>query len=529
MGPRRPVPAGRRGRHGRDRRAQQGPVDAGLRPAARRRLSGGRDVDRRRAGDDDRALEPGGRLDTADAAARARARGHDTADRVPRLPLPGGPLERRRPGLDPPVLLGARRAARPRRHLRPRRRRRRQGGRRVPARGPARQGLPARRRGRRRPRARRLHRHRGDRRAPVGRPADLRGQAAMSGDRPAVATGLAARADELLADARRAREAGAWGDLRALVSAVLALDPANAEAEALLAGWADRRQMTLMFCDLVGSTAMADDRDPEEMGAILRRYRVTCTDVLERFGGFVEDHQGDGMLVRFGYPEVHEDDARRAVLAGLEVVAAVGACAEELRATHGVELHVRLAVHTDLVLLDNGAVTGPAPNEASRLQGFAPPDAVVVSDLTEALVRDAFELEPIGVVALRGVSRPMAAFVVRGERAAGDAAGSEAPGPFVGRRAEREQIAALWQAAVADRRDARPDRRTPARAVLVTGGPGIGKSRLVREAARAAGARCAECRCSSFHETTSLFPFRRLLERAAGIEDGDEGERRLAK
>ena len=145
--------------------------------------------------------------------------------------------------------------------------------------------------------------------------------------------------------------------------------------------------MTLMFCDIVGSTAMADGRDPEDFSDILRDYRATCTAVIERFGGYVEDRQGDGLLVRFGYPEVHEDDARRAVLSALEMIRAIRDRAQRLGVDDDVALQLRVAVHTDLVVLDGDRIEGATANEAARLQTLAEPDTVVVSDNTQALVR----------------------------------------------------------------------------------------------------------------------------------------------
>lgn len=352
----------------------------------------------------------------------------------------------------------------------------------------------------------------------------------MTTERHRVSGRLADRVAELLADARDARDGGRWHDLRALAGAALTLDPGNAEAEALLAGSAERCQMTLMFCDVVGSTAISDTHDPEEFGEILREFRAACAEVIERFGGFIEDHQGDGMLVRFGFPEVHEDDARRAVLSGLEMVRAVHARDQRLHERFGVDLRVRVAVHTDLVVLDGGMVTGLAPNEASRLQAVAEPDSVVISDATHALVRDDFEVEPIGLVELRGMSRPVAAFKVLRERATRRLATGTELTAFAGRRRERARIEELWRAACEDLRGAAAGADVPAaRALLVVGPPGIGKSRLVHEAARGLGAACLECRCSSYHEATSLFAFRRVLEQACGIVEEDAADARLAK
>ena len=351
----------------------------------------------------------------------------------------------------------------------------------------------------------------------------------MTVDRNPRSGRLAERVRELLADARLAREAGHWSELRSLTSAVLALDPANAEAEALLTALGERRQMTLMFCDVVGSTAIADACDPDEYAEILREYRDTCTEAIERFGGFIEDHQGDGMLVRFGYPEVHEDDARRAVLSGLDMVTALQERGRRLSAEYGVDLHIRVSVHTDLVVLDGGIVTGSTPNEASRLQALAKPDTVIISDATHALVCEHFDVEPMGFVDLRGVSRPVKAFTVLGEHSGGQLQVAAGLSPFSGRGREREVITGIWRDACEDWHAPRDRPSATVRALLITGGAGIGKSRLVLETTRGMGARCLECRCSGYHEATSLFPFTHLLEDACGIAEADDGDARAAK
>src|SRR3954452_20502479 len=183
----------------------------------------------------------------------------------------------------------------------------------------------------------------------------------MPGDR------IAKRVEMLLEDARAARDDGDGEQLRALAGAVLALDPANAEAQQLLEGSARRCQMTLMFCDLVGSTALSQRLDPEDMKDVLREYGGIVARAVERYGGFVEDRQGDGLLVRFGYPSVHEDPARRGVHAALAIVRELRRESPALRRSHGVDVHVRIAVHTGMVVIDDGGVVGAAPNEAARL------------------------------------------------------------------------------------------------------------------------------------------------------------------
>ena len=322
------------------------------------------------------------------------------------------------------------------------------------------------------------------------------------------------RIEELLADARLAYAGGDHEEAAALAAAVLSLDPDNPEATSLLAGLDQRRQMTLMFCDLVGSTALADGMDPEELGAILREYRTTCSAVIERYGGFVEDCLGDGVLVRFGYPWVHEDDARRAVVSGLEIVRAMAA--------HDLDLHVRIGVHTGLVVVRPGEVVGAAANEAHRIQSAADPDTVVISDTTYALVRDLFDVEPLGPAALRGVSRPFELFAVVGERPSAPLRASALQTPFTNRTGEQAVVAELWQAAAAGSTDA-------TRALLVTAPAGMGKSRLVWECACRLDSRLLACGCSGYHRTTSLHPFGPLLREICGVDADDDAAQRLAK
>lgn len=325
---------------------------------------------------------------------------------------------------------------------------------------------------------------------------------------------------ELHEAVRRAQAAGDHEDARAKLRAIQALDPGNALAESLLDGSARHCQMTLMFCDLVGSTALAERLDPEDMSEVLRAYRTVCAGVVERYEGFIEDRQGDGLLVRFGPPRVHEDDPRRAVLTALGIVDALRDRSAEIQRRHGVELAVRIAVHTGMALIEAGDIIGPLPNEAARLQGLAAPGTVRISDSTWALVRGYFDVEAHGPATLRGVSRPVETFTVRGERASAPLEAMTRLTPFVGRERESAVIAELWQRAVGG--------GSPP-AVLVTGGPGIGKSRLLMESARALGASFRLCQCSGYHTTTSLHAFGRLLSELCAITDEDGPQERLEK
>ena len=188
----------------------------------------------------------------------------------------------------------------------------------------------------------------------------------------------------------------------------------------------ERRQLTVMFCDLVGSTALSERLDPEELRTVVRAYQDAAGDVIQRLEGHVAQYLGDGLLAYFGYPRAHEDDARRAVSAGREIVAAVEALSGRLAAEMRVTLAVRIGIHTGLVVI--GEVGGRArqeqlalggtPNVAARVQGIAEPGAVVISGATARLVQGLFVLRDLGPTALRGVATPLRLHQVLGESAA---------------------------------------------------------------------------------------------------------------
>jgi class 3 adenylate cyclase len=361
-----------------------------------------------------------------------------------------------------------------------------------------------------------VERVRGGRLAPKTRSSPRHGTrtgAAVSDQR------IARRVELLLADARAALSGGERAEVDALAKAVLALDPGNAEAGMLVDGSDQRIQMTLLFCDLVGSTELADRLDPEEVSALLREYRLLCTDVIGRFGGFIEDRKGDGLLVRFGYPWVHEDDARRAVLSGLEIIEAIGG--------HPRGLSVRIAVHTGLVVIDRGEVVGATPNEAARLQTLATPGRLVISDSTQALVHRHFELRPRGEIALRGISRPIAVYDVLGANPGRQPQDASGLTPYTGHVAELELVGARWRRTLVSLAGPHADGGAPG--LLVMGPAGIGKSRFVGEAAGRLGARSLVCGCSSFRSTASLHPFVGLLETVCGILPDDDSAQRLVK
>ena len=239
---------------------------------------------------------------------------------------------------------------------------------------------------------------------------------------------------------------------------------------------AERRQLTVMFCDLVGSTALSTRLDPEDLRAIISAYHRCCTTLVEQNGGFVAKYMGDGVLVYFGYPQAHEHDAERAVQAGLSLVDAV----PKLIAAEGTPLQVRVGIATGLVvvgdLIGSGeaqerGVVGETPNLAARLQAIAAPGMVVVAERTRRLIGNLFELQDLGNQDLKGIAGPVQAFAairrsaVESRFEALHVAGLTA---LVGRDQEFELLLRRWSQAKAGE----------GQVVLLSGEAGIGKSRL---------------------------------------------------
>ena len=237
---------------------------------------------------------------------------------------------------------------------------------------------------------------------------------------------------------------------------------------------AERRQVTVMFSDLVGSTALSARMDPEDLREVISAYQKCVAETVQRFGGFVAKYMGDGVLVYFGYPQAHEDDAERAVRAGLELVAAVG----DLK-THA-PLQTRVGIATGLVvvgdLIGSGAsqeqaIVGETPNLAARLQGIAEPNSVVIAESTRKLLGNLFELEDLGAQDLKGIAGPVRAWAaLRASSAEGRFEALHASGltELVGREEELELLLRRWSKA----------KTGEGQVVLLSGEPGIGKSRL---------------------------------------------------
>jgi class 3 adenylate cyclase/predicted ATPase len=298
-------------------------------------------------------------------------------------------------------------------------------------------------------------------------------------------------------------------------------------------GWdeAERRLLTVMFADLVGSTALSTRLDPEDMRKIIGAYQRRCAEVIAKSGGFVARYMGDGILAYFGYPQAHEEDAERAVHAGLELIEAVG----KLDDGAGSVLHMRVAVATGLVVVGDlrsegvaqeHEVVGETPNLAARLQTLAEPDTVVISGSTRRLLGELFETRALGTVSVKGFSAPVPVWQVTGASAVDSRFEALRRGsietPLVGREEEIELLLRRWQQA----------KRGDGCVVLISGEAGIGKSRIAQTVlARLSGEPHIRLRyfCSPHHTDSAFYPIIRQLERAAGFEQEDTPETKLNK
>ena len=276
----------------------------------------------------------------------------------------------------------------------------------------------------------------------------------------------------------------------------------------------------MLFCDLVDSTVLASQLDPEELREVVRAYQDTCAKVIARFEGHIAQYLGDGLLVYFGYPLAHEDDAQRAVRAGLGMMEALGQLNTRLAQERGVHLAVRLGIHTGLVVVgDVGGGTrqeqlalGETPNLAARLQGIAAPNTLVISATTFQLLGGFFACQPLGTPLLKGQAQPLAVYRVLYEsmaRSRLEAAGSTGWTPLVGREQEIGLLRERWAQV----------KEGVGQVVLLSGEAGIGKSRLVQvlkdHVASEPQAWLTPCQCSPYYQNTALYPMIDLLERVA--------------
>jgi class 3 adenylate cyclase/predicted ATPase len=309
-------------------------------------------------------------------------------------------------------------------------------------------------------------------------------------------------------------------DRKALLKAIAALgEPAPTPRQE-----AERRQITVMFCDLVGSTALAEALDPEELRGVMQAYQSAAGGIIERYGGHVAQYLGDGLMTYFGWPQAHEDDAERAVRASLDIVEAINA----------MDLQVRVGIATGPVVVgETGAgdasvpklAVGETPNLAARVQGLASPDDIVAADSTRRLLGAVFTLDDLGAHSLKGIVEPVQAWRVA-DIAAAEGRLTAVRGShltaFVGREAELALLAEKWEQAKAGE----------GQLVLLSGESGIGKSRLaqaIRERAIADGAMASLYQCSPYHTNTAFHPISDYVARDAGFSSDDPAAIKLER
>src|SRR5438552_1831017 len=288
-----------------------------------------------------------------------------------------------------------------------------------------------------------------------------------------------------------------------------------------------------MFCDLVDSTALSGQLDPEDWRDVVRAYQQVCTKVIQRYDGYIAQLLGDGLLVYFGYPQGHEDDAQRAVRTGLGILTAIEDLNKELKREKALQLAMRLGIHTGLVVVgamggggrQEHLALGETPNIAARIQGLAAPNTLVVSSATYRLIQGYFECQDLGAQTLRGVAEPLNVYrVLRESGAQGrlDIAQPRGLTPLVGRESEVTLLLERWEQAKAGH----------GQVVLLSGEAGIGKSRLVQmlkdHVAHEPHTRW-ECRSSSYFENTALFPVTELFQRLLRFQAEDTPDEKLGK
>jgi class 3 adenylate cyclase/predicted ATPase len=296
---------------------------------------------------------------------------------------------------------------------------------------------------------------------------------------------------------------------------------------------AERRQLTVMFCDLVDSTRLSSQLDPEDYREVVRAYQSVCTEVITRFDGHIAQLLGDGLLVYFGYPHAHEDDAQRAVRTGLGILAAMEDLHTRLQQDKGIQLALRVGIHTGLVVVgamggggrQEQLALGETPNVAARIQGLAAPNTLVVSSTTYRLIQGYFACQDLGAQSLRGVAEPITVYQILRESGATsrlDIAQPRGLTPLVGREQEVGLLLERWEQVKAGH----------GHVVLLTGDAGIGKSRLVQmlkdHVADEPHVRW-ECRSAEYYQNTVLFPLTDLFQRILQFETRDTPAEKLGK
>lgn len=294
---------------------------------------------------------------------------------------------------------------------------------------------------------------------------------------------------------------------------------------------AERRHITVLFCDLVGSTQLSEELDPEDFRQILRVYQDTCGYVVNKYSGHLAQYLGDGVLVYFGYPGAHADDSQRAVRCAIEIVSEMKNLVNFRQNQQDINLSVRIGIHTGLVVVgDTGGgknhghlALGNTPNIAARLQALAEPDTIMISPATYRLVRDYFECELMGAFSLKGVSHKLDIYRVERERKYPVSFKSDPQSeltPFVGRDNEVQKLVASWKNV----------RNKQGEVVLITGEPGIGKTRFLRvfeEQVKNDPHTWLVCRCISYYQNSAFYPIIKLIRNQLSFRSGDAVDQNL--
>jgi class 3 adenylate cyclase/tetratricopeptide (TPR) repeat protein len=340
--------------------------------------------------------------------------------------------------------------------------------------------------------------------------------------------------DRLLAKAEKALAHGAWDRAEEILGDILAVAPEDHRAAEMLQlarlqdtlPGGQRAVVTLLFSDIVRSTPMAENAEPETMRDLFRIYRDAATGAIDALEGQVLQFQGDGVFACFGHPKAHGDDARRAVLAGLDIVARMRKAGPDIRQRLGVEAPVRVGIHSGTVVvaptLGEGGlpgVVGAATNMAARIQAVAEPDTVVISEATKPMVEHSFEVSSLGKQTLKGIDRPVEVFRVTRTRSAGGRLHTVKlhSATLVGRESIQRRLRDLWKEV---RQRSERGEASHRQVVVLRGPPGIGKSRLAADLCDhviAEGGIAVRTGCSPFHTNVALWPMARFLERQLGL------------
>lgn len=294
---------------------------------------------------------------------------------------------------------------------------------------------------------------------------------------------------------------------------------------------AERRQLTVMFCDLVGSSELAGKFDPEDFRDFLRAFQQSIAEVTLKFGGHIAKYIGDGVLIYFGHPHAHEDDARRSVLAGLGIIEEIGKLNKKLKNSHEIQLNIRIGIHTGLVVIgqmgsgetrEENAIVGETPNIAARIEKFATPNTVTISNNTKELTKGLFITEEKGFQELKGIAQTIELHEVISESPLSefDVRAQQGLAPIVGRDKELNFLTQCWEQA----------KNGLGQVVWLSGEAGVGKSRIVNEFITNISHDEQHLRlyyCSSVHSNSAFFPIISHLKRLLNLDKKDSDENKL--